>query len=59
MVKGINDGFCGSIWRFFTDMADHARKLARANGVADIVEVTQRSMENVVPLEKGGSLFVD
>lgn len=37
-------------------MAEHARELARANDVADIVEVIQGSMEDVVLPEKGDSL---
>lgn len=40
-----------------TNMAEHARELARANDVADIVEVIQGSMEDVVLPEKGDSLF--
>ncbi|KAG8093965.1 hypothetical protein GUJ93_ZPchr0012g20760 [Zizania palustris] len=35
-----------------TNMAEHARELARANDVADIVEVIQGSMEDVVLPEK-------
>ncbi|XP_062228002.1 protein arginine N-methyltransferase PRMT10 [Phragmites australis] len=35
-----------------TDMAEHARELARANGVADIVEVIQGTVEDVVLPEK-------
>jgi protein arginine N-methyltransferase 1 len=34
-------------------MAEHARELARANGVADIVEVIQGTVEDVELPEKG------
>ena len=36
-----------------TNMAEHARELARANGVADIVEVIQGTVEDVQLPEKG------
>lgn len=36
-----------------TTMAEHARELARANGVADIVEVIQGTVEDVELPEKG------
>ncbi|KAL6861509.1 hypothetical protein ACP4OV_017209 [Aristida adscensionis] len=35
-----------------TNMAEHARELARANGVADIVEVIQGTVEDIVLPEK-------
>jgi protein arginine N-methyltransferase 1 len=36
-----------------TNVAEHARELVRANGVADIVEVIQGTMEDIVLPEKG------
>lgn len=36
-----------------TKMADHARELVKGNGVEDIVEVIEGSMEDVVLPEKG------
>ncbi|VAH98228.1 unnamed protein product [Triticum turgidum subsp. durum] len=38
-----------------TNVAEHARELVRANGVADIVEVIQGTMEDIVLPEKGES----
>lgn len=40
-----------------TKMAEHARELAKANGVQDIVEVIEGSMEDVTLPEKGLCLF--
>jgi len=42
-----------------TNMAEHARELARANGVADIVEVIQGTVEDVELPEKGETDFLD
>ena len=42
-----------------TNMAEHARELARANGVADIVEVIQGTVEDVELPEKGETDFFD
>lgn len=36
-----------------TKMADHARDLVKGNGVEDIVEVIEGSMEDVILPEKG------
>jgi protein arginine N-methyltransferase 1 len=41
-----------------TNVAEHARELVRANGVADIVEVIQGTMEDIVLPEKGDSSFI-
>jgi protein arginine N-methyltransferase 1 len=41
-----------------TNVAEHARELVRANGVADIVEVIQGTMEDIVLPEKGESSFI-
>ena len=38
-----------------TNVVEHSRKLVRANGVADIVEVIQGTMEDIVLPEKGES----
>ena len=42
-----------------TNMAEHARELARANGVSDIVEVIQGTVEDVELPEKGETDFLD
>ena len=41
-----------------TNVAEHARELVRANGVADIVEVIQGTMEDIVLPEKGDYRFL-
>lgn len=41
-----------------TNMAEHARELARANGVTDIVEVIQGTVEDVDLPEKGEAGFL-